>query len=207
MGVLAAQRSSARGLARATVAAQRWLSTASAARVATASSAASTQVECSKPRAAATPAVRSYSSAAARENAYDRETITRLLYSLASRKEVERYLRIFSAADKFAVIKVGGAILTHQLEELALSLSFLHRIGLYPIVLHGAGPQLNELLEKEGVEPDYIDGIRITDAKTLKVARRIFLEENMRLVEKLESLGSRARPIPKIGRASCRERV
>ncbi|KAN0065633.1 hypothetical protein ACQY0O_000762 [Thecaphora frezii] len=139
---------------------------------------------------------RRYSSAVARENAYDRETITRLLYSLASRKEVERYLRIFSTANKFAVIKVGGAILTHQLDELALSLSFLHRIGLYPIVLHGAGPQLNELLEKEGVEPDYIDGIRITDAKTLKVARKIFLEENMKLVEKLESLGSRARPIP-----------
>ncbi|SJX61019.1 probable ARG6-n-acetyl-gamma-glutamyl-phosphate reductase [Sporisorium reilianum f. sp. reilianum] len=206
MGVLAAQRSSSRGLARAAVASQRWLSTAaatSASRVATASSAASSaQLESAKARAAvaapaAAPAVaRSYSSAAARENAYDRETITRLLYSLASRKEVERYLRIFSAADKFAVIKVGGAILTHQLEELALSLSFLHRIGLYPIVLHGAGPQLNELLEKEGVEPDYIDGIRITDAKTLKVARRIFLEENMRLVEKLESLGSRARPIP-----------
>lgn len=34
--------------------------------------------------------------------------------------------------------------------------------GLYPIVLHGAGPQLNDILEKEGVEPDYIDGIRIT---------------------------------------------
>ncbi|SNX82317.1 probable ARG6 - n-acetyl-gamma-glutamyl-phosphate reductase [Melanopsichium pennsylvanicum] len=192
MGVLAAQRSSSRALARATIA-QRWLSTTSTSRIASAS-AASTQNESSTARA--TPAVRSYSSAAARENAYDRETITRLLYSLASRKEVERYLRIFSAADKFAVIKVGGAILTHQLEELALSLSFLHRIGLYPIVLHGAGPQLNDLLEKEGVEPDYIDGIRITDAKTLKVARRIFLEENMKLVEKLESLGSRARPIP-----------
>lgn len=62
------------------------------------------------------------------ENATDRETITRLLYSLASRKEVERYLRIFSAANKFAVLKVGGAILTHQLDELALSLSFLHRV-------------------------------------------------------------------------------
>lgn len=68
--------------------------------------------------------------------------------------------------------------------------------GLYPIVLHGAGPQLNEILEKEGVEPDYIDGIRITDAKTLRVARQVFLEENQRLVEKLESFGSRARPIP-----------
>ncbi len=201
MGVLAAHRSSSRGLARAAIASQRWMSSsASASRVATASTAAAAAApaQATKPRAAAAAAttVRPYSSAAARENAYDRETITRLLYSLASRKEVERYLRIFSAADKFAVIKVGGAILTHQLEELALSLSFLHRIGLYPIVLHGAGPQLNELLEKEGVEPDYIDGIRITDAKTLKVARGIFLQENMRLVEKLESLGSRARPIP-----------
>lgn len=67
-------------------------------------------------------------SSAATETISDRETITRLLYSLASRKEVERYLRIFSAANKFAVLKVGGAILTHQLEELALSLSFLHRV-------------------------------------------------------------------------------
>ncbi|KAE8258126.1 hypothetical protein A4X13_0g1892 [Tilletia indica] len=132
----------------------------------------------------------------ARDSAADRETITRLLYSLASRKEVERYLRIFSAANKFAVLKVGGAILTQQLDELALSLSFLHRVGLYPIVVHGAGPQLNEILEREGVVPDYIDGIRITDAKTLHVARKVFLEENARLVAKLESLGSRARPIP-----------
>ena len=124
------------------------------------------------------------------------ETITRLLYSLASRTEVERYLRIFSTANKFAVLKVGGAILTNELDELALSLSFLHRVGLYPIVLHGAGPQLNEILEREGVEPDYSDGIRITDAQTLRVARRVFLEENQRLVEKLESLGTRARPIP-----------
>lgn len=34
--------------------------------------------------------------------------------------------------------------------------------GLYPIIIHGAGPQLNDILEKEGVVPDYIDGIRIT---------------------------------------------
>lgn len=131
-----------------------------------------------------------------RADASDRETIMRLLYSLASRKEVQRYLRIFSDATTFAVVKVGGAILTHQLDELALSLSFLHRVGLYPIVLHGAGPQLNDLLEKAGVEPQYNEGIRITDPKTLEVARRVFFEENMRIVEKLESLGSRARPIP-----------
>lgn len=59
------------------------------------------------------------------------------------------------------MIKVGGAVL-EQLDELALSLSFLYRVGLYPVVLHGGGPQLNQLITDEGVIPDYIDGIRIT---------------------------------------------
>ncbi|KAF8751710.1 Acetylglutamate kinase [Rhizoctonia solani] len=130
----------------------------------------------------------------------DRDTITRLLYSIGTKREVERYLRIFSASSnpaapaKFAVLKVGGAVLD-KIDELALSLSFLSRVGLYPVVLHGAGPQLNDILENEGVIPDYIDGIRITDAKTLGIARRVFLEENMKLVNALEKLGTRARPI------------
>jgi N-acetyl-gamma-glutamyl-phosphate reductase/acetylglutamate kinase len=58
-------------------------------------------------------------------------------------------------------IRIGGAILSNELEDLALSLSFLNRLGLYPVVLHGAGPQLNEILEQAGVVPDYEDGIRI----------------------------------------------
>ena len=95
------------------------------------------------------------------------DTITRLLYSLGTKREVERHLRIFSSSShpsqpaKFAVIKVGGAVLD-QLDELSLSLSFLYRVGLYPVVLHGGGPQLNEIIEGEGVIPDYIDGIRVT---------------------------------------------
>ncbi|KAH0826060.1 hypothetical protein J3R83DRAFT_7347 [Lanmaoa asiatica] len=130
----------------------------------------------------------------------DRDTITRLLYSLGTKREVERHLRIFSSSShpsqpaKFAVIKIGGAVLD-DLEELALSLSFLYRVGLYPVVLHGAGPQMNDILEGEGVKPEYIDGIRVTDAKTLQIARRVFLEENLKLVGALEKLGTRARPI------------
>lgn len=59
------------------------------------------------------------------------------------------------------MIKIGGGVLA-QLDELALSLSFLARVGLYPVVLHGAGPQLNTILESEGVRSEYIDGIRVT---------------------------------------------
>ena len=55
-----------------------------------------------------------------------------------------------SQPTKFAVINIGGMVLD-QIDELALSLSFLYRVGLYLIILHGAGPQLNEILEREGV--------------------------------------------------------
>ncbi|TFK24027.1 Arg-6 protein [Coprinopsis marcescibilis] len=130
----------------------------------------------------------------------DRDTITRLLYSIGTKREVERHLRIFSSSShpsqpaKFAVIKIGGAVLD-DIDELALSLSFLYRVGLYPVILHGAGPQLNDIMEREGIVPDYIDGIRVTNAKTLQVARRVFQEQNLKLVTALEKLGTRARPI------------
>ncbi|KAI8872017.1 hypothetical protein GQ42DRAFT_161607 [Ramicandelaber brevisporus] len=140
---------------------------------------------------------RSYSRYASPELS-EKETIVRLLYNIGSRKEVEQYLRHFSSVEsqKFAVIKVGGAVLSNDLGTLASALTFLHRVGLYPIVLHGAGPQMNSLLEEAGVEPQYIDGIRITDRATLQIARKLFVAENMKLVDALEAMGTRARPIP-----------
>lgn len=78
---------------------------------------------------------------------------------------------------------------------MASSLAFLYHVGLYPIVLHGTGPQINAVLEAQGVVPDYIDGIRITDSKTMSVVRKMFLQQNLKLVEALEKLGVRARPI------------
>ena len=51
-----------------------------------------------------------------------------------------------------------------QRDELALSISFLYRLGLYPVILHGGGPQLNGIIEREGIVPEYIDGIRVTGA-------------------------------------------
>ncbi|KAI9481167.1 MAG: Aspartate/glutamate/uridylate kinase [Benjaminiella poitrasii] len=131
-------------------------------------------------------------------NKAEKETITKLLYNIGSRKEVEQYLRHFSSVEsqKFAVIKVGGAVLTDELETLASALTFLNRVGLYPIVLHGAGPQLNRLLAEAEVEPQYEEGIRITDSQTLEIARKVFMAENLKLVDALERHGTRARPIP-----------
>lgn len=126
-----------------------------------------------------------------------RSTVVQLLNNIGSKREVEQYLKYFTSVSQqqFAVIKVGGAIITQQLPELASCLAFLYHVGLYPIVLHGTGPQINELLENEGVEPEYIDGIRITNPKTMEVVRKCFLEQNLRLVTALEKMGVHARPI------------
>lgn len=74
-------------------------------------------------------------------------------------------------------------------------MAFLYHVGLYPVVVHGAGPQLNKLLEDAGVEPQFEEGIRVTDSKTLAVARKLFLEENQKLTNKLEEMGVHVRPI------------
>lgn len=101
-----------------------------------------------------------------------KSTVIQLLNNIGSKREVEQYLKYFTSVSQqqFAVIKVGGAIITQQLNELASCLAFLYHVGLYPIVLHGTGPQINELLENEGVEPEYIDGIRITNQKPWKLS-------------------------------------
>jgi len=126
-----------------------------------------------------------------------RSTVIQLLNNIGSKREVEQYLKYFTSvsSQQFAVIKVGGAIITQHLPELASCLAFLYHVGLYPIVLHGTGPQINELLEAEGVEPAYEDGIRITDPKTMSVVRKCFLEQNLKLVTALEKMGVHARPI------------
>ena len=126
-----------------------------------------------------------------------RAAVAHLLSHLGSKREVQQYLAQFSSvsSQQFAVIKVGGAILTEHLETLCLALSHLNQMGLFPVIVHGAGPQLNKLLEDAGVEPEFEEGIRVTDGKTLGVARKLFLEENLKLVEELETIGPRARPI------------
>ena len=126
-----------------------------------------------------------------------RGLIVQTLSSVSSKREVQQYLSLFTSVstERFAVIKVGGAILTEYLDELCSSLAFLYTVGLSPVIVHGAGPQLNTLLEEAGIEPQFEEGIRVTDAKTLRVARDLFLKENLNLVNKLEELGVHAQPL------------
>src|SRR5580658_9278603 len=126
-----------------------------------------------------------------------KDVIVRLLRNLGTRKEVEQYLKQYSTVDsqKFAIVKVGGNILARDLDGLASSLTFLQNVGLYPIVLHGAGPQIDAELAAEGVSSERVEGMRVTTPHILEIARRVSQRENLRLVEALEDMGTRARPV------------
>lgn len=127
-----------------------------------------------------------------------RGLIAQLLRNLGSQREVDQYLKQFASLEstKFAVIKVGGSIIKDQLPDLVSALTFLERVGLYPIIIHGAGEQLTEALVASGHEPTFVDGKRVTDAATLHMARKVFTRVNYELCDALEAQGTGARPIP-----------
>ena len=127
-----------------------------------------------------------------------RQTIVRLLESMGSAKEIQQYLKRFSQLDakRFAVVKVGGAVLRDELPELTSSLTFLQQVGLTPIVLHGAGPQLDEELAAAGIEKKTVNGLRVTSPTALAIVRKVFQQQNLRLVEALQSMDTRATSVP-----------
>jgi len=124
-----------------------------------------------------------------------RPIVVELLGQLVSSREARQYLEQFSrvSESRFAVIKVGGGVLDESLDALVGALAFLHRLGLYPIVLHGAGPQLDRALAEAGIESEKHDGLRVTTEAVMAVARPVIYQANARLVDALEAHGVRAR--------------
>ena len=85
------------------------------------------------------------------------------------------YIQRFRGA--VVVVKLGG----NAMIDPALSATFaedivlLRSVGLKPVVVHGGGPQIGELLGRLGKESQFIDGLRVTDAETLDVARMVLV--------------------------------
>ena len=123
-----------------------------------------------------------------------RATIVQLLSNMSDGKEIRSYLQRFSQVGetRFAVIKIGGAILRDHLEETASALAFLHTVGLTPVVIHGGGPQLDAALEEKGVAAPKLDGLRVTGSEALDVARAVFTRQNILLVDAIRAQGVEA---------------
>jgi acetylglutamate kinase len=103
------------------------------------------------------------------------------------------YIRSF--AGKVVVVKYGGnAMDDPALADLfAQDIVLMHLVGLQPVVVHGGGPQISELMRRRGKAPEFIDGLRVTDRETIDIAREALVEGvNRKIVDALNRFGTYA---------------
>ena len=83
------------------------------------------------------------------------------------------YIQKFT--DKTIVVKFGGnAMVDEKLKNgFARDIVTMKLVGMNPIVVHGGGPQIGELLEKLSIESRFVDGMRVTDDKTMDVVEMV----------------------------------
>lgn len=106
------------------------------------------------------------------------------------------YIRKF--AGKTMVVKYGGNAIAGTSEHDALALFaedivLMFLVGLRPVVVHGGGPQISDLMSRLGKQPVFVDGLRVTDAETVDIARMVLTGQvNPQLVAAINTHGNYA---------------
>ena len=93
------------------------------------------------------------------------------------------------------VVKYGGHAMgdPEAARDFAEDIVLLKAVGINPVVVHGGGPQIGAMLKKLGVESSFVDGLRVTDAETAKVAEMVLSGAiNKELVGWIAQAGGRA---------------
>lgn len=84
------------------------------------------------------------------------------------------YIRQF--AGKAIVVKLGGAAIDRESDlALAQDVLLLRSVGVRCVLVHGGGPQVDTMLRRVGKEPEFKDGLRVTDAETLEIVRMVLV--------------------------------
>ena len=100
------------------------------------------------------------------------------------------YLRQY--ADKTVLVKYGGHAMSDAGAEdtFAGDIVLLKQVGINPIVVHGGGPQIGQMLQRLGIKSNFIDGLRVTDAETMEVVEMVLAGTvNKQLVGAINSAG------------------
>ena len=95
---------------------------------------------------------------------------------------------------KIVVVKYGGsAMLDEELKANVIKdVVLLKLIGFKPIIVHGGGKEISRWVNKVGMEPRFINGLRVTDKDTMEIAEMVLAKVNKELVTLVESLGVQA---------------
>ena len=96
---------------------------------------------------------------------------------------------------KTTVIKLGGSLMGNSdaMRHTLLDIIFMESVGMRPVVVHGGGPSINKAMEAAKIEPVWVKGRRLTDARTLEIVENILAYElNEQLTQDIERFGGRA---------------
>ena len=103
------------------------------------------------------------------------------------------YIREFHG--RTVVIKYGGAAMRDPLlrDDFARDVVLLKYVGLNPVIVHGGGPEITAYMERLGLEVKFVDGLRVSDAETVEVAKMVLLGKvNSDIVQRLNRQGQPA---------------
>lgn len=95
--------------------------------------------------------------------------------------------------DKIVVIKFGRNITAEVGMAEVSDIVMLQHVGMKPVVVHGGGPSISAAMEKAGIEPKFVDGLRVSDEKTVQIVDEVYSNIRQDLINLIDSSGGKAR--------------
>ncbi len=119
----------------------------------------------------------------------ERTTIQESMLKAGVLIEALPYIQRFNR--KIIVVKYGGSAMVDEAlkRQVIQDVTLLKLVGFKPIIVHGGGKEISKWVEKAGMEPEFINGLRKTDEATMEIAEMVLGRVNKSLVQLVESLG------------------
>ncbi len=124
------------------------------------------------------------------------EKIDLAMQKAAVLTEALPYIQDFNGST--VLVKVGGSVMENEanLVSLLADIAFMDAVGMRVVLVHGGGKAISKALKESGIEPKFVDGLRVTDEPTMEIVRHTLNNVvNADLVKKLQSFKANARPL------------
>jgi len=110
-------------------------------------------------------------------------------------EEVEKYVKKYS--NELIVIKCGGSVLLDEnlFNQFIENIAVINKLGLSAIVVHGGGKNIKKKLDQNNIETKFIDGLRVTDEKTIKIVEESLLELNTEILNNIKHKEANAQSV------------
>ena len=104
-------------------------------------------------------------------------------------EEVKNYLDKYN--DEYVVIKCGGSVLVDQnlFNNFIKDISILNKLGFIPVIIHGGGKRISKKLNEAGIKSNFVNGLRVTDEKSISIVEEVLNEFNKEITEALKKNG------------------